>query len=502
MSDIIPGQQEAYWIATTPPTNYPPIAQDTEVDVIIVGGGITGLTTAYLMKRTGKRVAVVERGRIAEDVTGHTTAKITALHSLIYRHLFRHFDDDAVKLYARLNMAAVLSIEEVVTALGVDCDFSRQPSFVFTEEDDNVKAIEQEVEAAERAGLPVKLVTESPLPFPIKAAERLDDQAQFHPRKYLLAMAGAIDGDGSHIFEQTSALMPKDKGPSLMTSGGVIKGEALVIATQFPMRDNGYFFAKLFPYVDYALAFHIKGDTPEGVYFSEDGMHHGIRSQADPDGSLVIVSGGYNRTGQAKDVLAEYRALETYAHERFDITSLRDFWMTMDYDTADGMPYVGKAPGDEHTYLAAGFGGWGMTQSMVAAELLTDLVTGQENPAAKVFDPGRLKPTPEMVEQGINISEQYAAGFERERRHGRLEDLPNGEAAVSEIDGQRLAAYRDGQGVLHTVSPVCTHLSCVVNWNNAELTWDCPCHGSRFNHDGTVIHGPAMGKLMKLKVTK
>jgi len=499
-SAIVPGGHRSLWLATTPDTDYPPLEGDISIDVAIIGGGIVGLTLATLLKDAGKSVAVIEMHRIVERVTGHTTAKITALQAYIYQYLLKHFDQDEIRVYAEANQSAIEKIASLVEEKNVDCDFKRTSAYTYTEMDENLHLVKNEVGAAKKAGLPVAYVETTPLPFNIKGAVKLDNQAQFHPRKYLLALAEKIPGGGSHIFENTKVLGIEEGSPNTVsTDKGDVKAKDVVIAAQYPFYDKGQFYARLHPHYAYALGVRIKGDVPEGMYYSEDGEHHSIRNQPVGDGTLLVIGGGHHYSGRGGNILEHYRAVEKYARERFDIESVDYFWSTEDYETLDGMPYIGRSPGSENIYLAAGFGGWGMANSMVSAMLLSDLIIERQNPWADLFDPSNprraTKSKEELSEENSGLIEKFTRDRSFELEPEPIDQVARGDGKVVKINGKAAAVYKDEHGKVYALSPYCTHMGCIVSWNNVELTWDCPCHGSRFNYDGKVRHNPALKDL-------
>jgi len=502
-SAIVPGGHRSLWLATTPGTDYPSLEDDVSVDVAIIGGGIAGLTVATLLKDAGKSVAIVEMHRVVQRVTGHTTAKITALQSYIYQYLLKHFNQDDVRMYAEANQAAIEKIASIVEEKRIDCDFKRTSAYTYTEIDENLRLVKDEVEAAKKAGLPVSYVETAPLPFEIKGAVKLDNQAQFHPRKYLLALAEKIPGNGSHIFENTKVLGIEEGSPNtLSTERGRIKAGDVIVASQFPFYNKGQFYARLHPHYAYALGVRIKGAVPDGMYYSEDGEHHSIRNQPVEDRTLLVTGGGHHPTGRGGNILEHYKTIEKYTHERFDVESVDYFWSTEDYETLDGMPYIGRSPGSESIYLATGFGGWGMANSMVSAMLLSDLILGRKNPGALLFDPSNPGRTTKSKEEFNDQNSELLQQFTRDRSFGleseAIDQIATGEGKVIKIKGKAVAVYKDEHGKVYALSPYCTHMGCIVSWNNAELTWDCPCHGSRFNYDGKVKHNPALKDLPEI----
>ncbi len=493
------GWPHSLWIDTTLDTNYPVLEQNIEVDTVILGGGIVGITTAILLKDAGQTVAVVEMHKIVKSVTGHTTAKVSALHGLKYHKLLRNFTEKKARVYAEANMTAIEKVASLVQQRSIDCDFKRTSAYTYTELDNNLGEIKRELEATQKLGLPTSFVVDTPLPFEIKGAVCLDNQAQFHPRKYLLALANSIPGDGSHVFENTRAFSTEEGEPCVVsTNQGDIRAKNVVLATAFPFHDTGHFYAKLYPYCFYLTGMHIKNDVPEGMYYSDDGGSHSIRNQPTDDGLLLIVGGGHHKTGQGGDTFKRYQEVEDYARERFDTKSVNYYWSTEDYSTPDMVPYIGKAPKTNHIYMATGFAGWGMTNSTVSAMLISDLILGRDNPWASFFDPSRhdiAQYGGTFMAEGINIVEQYGKEYLTSFEKMDPADLAEGEGKLIRADDKKIAAFKDDEGKIYTLSPSCVHMGCLVSWNAAERTWDCTCHGSRYNFNGEVIHGPATGDL-------
>jgi glycine/D-amino acid oxidase-like deaminating enzyme/nitrite reductase/ring-hydroxylating ferredoxin subunit len=492
----LPGRPVSLWLATTPETNFATLPGDLTVDVAVLGGGIAGIATAYQLKQAGSTVAVIEAGRIVESVTGNTTAKITSLHQLIYDHLISQFGEERARLFAEAQEAAKERIAAIVAEHRIDCDFRRTAAYTYALEEKMTEQIKREVEAATKLGLPASYVDATPLPFPVSAAVKLDNQAQFHPRKYLLALTGKIPGDGSYVFEGTRASQIEDGDPcTVQTSRGTIRAKAVVVATHFPYQDPNIYFAAMSPKRSYVLGCRLNGPAPEGMYISADEPHHSIRNNPYDGGEILMIGGENHKTGQGGDTRERYRRLEAWARANFDIASIEFRWSTQDNNTLDRVPYIGKlSSGMEHVYVATGFGGWGMSNSHVAAMLLTDMIHGRENPWAEVFDPSRFKPVtsaPDFIKENLNVAKEFMADRISTPELKDLGELREGSGEVFKWNGEHVAVYKDERGAVSACSAVCTHMGCIVHWNSAEKSWDCPCHGSRFDHDGAVIQGPA-----------
>ena len=482
---ILPGRAESYWIATTPKSNYPPLSGDIRVDVVILGGGIVGITSAFLLKQAGVSVAVIEADRIIEGATGYTTAKITSQHNLIYNRLISELGRGKAKQYAESNQAAIERIEYIVHSWGISCDFAIKPSYVYAGSEDSAQMILDEVRAARSLGLSASFEDNLPLPFEAYGAVRFNHQAQFHPRKYLCALAREIQGDSSYIFEKTRALGIEGGDPVVVkTDKGTVRAENVIQATHFPIVDKpGELFKKLHQSMSYVLGVRIEESFPEGMFINAESPSRSLRSQPADGGELVLVVGDGHPTGNGKPTKEHYKHLEEWARSIYTVRSIDSHWSTQDVMSNDGVPLIGRiTPDSEHSYVATGFNKWGMTAGTAAAMIITDTILGRDNPWTEVYDPSRSK----AVEQ-FPIREEVSR-------------LSLGEGAIIEMGGKKVAAYKDPQGALYTFDSSCRHMGCFVSWNDAEKTWDCPCHGSRYNARGEVIQSPAVYGLLEKKI--
>jgi glycine/D-amino acid oxidase-like deaminating enzyme/nitrite reductase/ring-hydroxylating ferredoxin subunit len=499
-----PEDLTSYWMDSCPGSTYPRLSGEVRADVAVIGGGIAGLCTAYELMRRGKTVALVEAGRIAASVTGYTTAKITSLHTTIYSELVESFGEDKARLYAESQQAGLERIATLVEALGIDCDFERQASYTYVREQDQVQTIRDEAETAARLGLPASFVTETDLPFPVAGAVRFDDQAQFHPRRYLLALAEQLVAGGSQVFEQTRMLEVDDGEPSTVhCDGGTVVADDVVLATHYPVLDRGLMFARLEPHRDVVVAGLLpEGQDLQGMYISTESATHSVRVAPHPDGRLLIVGGEPWKTGHEEDIEARYDKLAAWTREAFGVEEIRYRWSTQDNKTVDGVPYIGPFhPGTRHLYVAAGFRGWGMTNGALTGMLLADLIQGLESPWAELYDPRRVKPltsAKDFVKLQVDAVKGLVGETFKPAQVDSVDEIEPGDGAIARVNGDKAAVYRDENGALHCLAPRCTHLGCIVHFNNAEKSWDCPCHGSRFDRDGNVLQGPANKPLQKL----
>jgi glycine/D-amino acid oxidase-like deaminating enzyme/nitrite reductase/ring-hydroxylating ferredoxin subunit len=487
------------WLATGPPqSELPALDGDVRADVAVIGGGIVGVTTALLLQEAGARVVLLEANRIGHGVTGHTTAKVSSQHGMIYSRLISAVGEDGARTYGEANEAALDWIAGRVERDSIDCDFRRRPSFAYVSS--NSSQAEDEAQAALDAGLPARFSETTPLPFEVAAAVRFDDQGEFHPHKYLLALAAQLDGD---VYERTQAVQVHTGDDCVVeTPGGRVTAGRVVVATHYPFLDRSLAFARVHPQRSYAILCRIAGRPPEGMFISGDSPTRSVRGVPLDGDELLLVGGEGHRTGSGGDTEERYRRLEEFAREHWDVERVEYRWSAQDGTTVDTVPYVGAlTPRSDRILMATGFAKWGITGGTAAALILSDLVGGRENPWASLFDPWRLElsAVPRALPRLIKDNAEIAAHFVGDRltTPGRraLEDLPPGEADIVRHDGHKLAAYRDEDGTVTAVSPTCTHLGCQVSWNRAERSWDCPCHGSRFAPDGSVLEGPAVRPL-------
>jgi len=494
------GKHASFWIDSTPATTYPSLENRVTVDVAIIGGGIVGLTAATLLKKAGKTVAIIESRQIAAGISGHTTAKITILHQLIYADLIKQIGEKNAKLYAESNQTAVEQVAAFVAEDQIDCDFSRQSSYTFAEPDGELELVKLEVDAAHKLGLPATYVTETSLPFAIAGAIKLDNQAQFHVRKYLLHFAKNITGDGSYLFENTR-VQKVDEGDScyVVTDLGVITAKDVIVATNLPILNLGLFFAKTYPERSYIVGAKIDpAIAPEGMYIGSGENSHSIRTIPYEDGLLLLVGGEGHKVGTVTNTEECYQKLESYARDRFNIESFEYRWSNQDMVSFDKLPFIGNLTSfNKHIYVATGFSLWGMSKGTMSAMILTGLILGKENPYAELYDSLRATPfvTVESVKQEADVVTRWIGDRFKGLLSSSFSEVARGEGKLLTIDNEQVAAYRNEDGTLHAVSATCTHLGCIVSWNDAEKSWDCACHGVRYSCDGKVIQGPAVKDL-------
>jgi glycine/D-amino acid oxidase-like deaminating enzyme len=431
----------------------PALDRDIGVDVAVVGAGIVGVTTAFLLEREGLNVAVLEARHVCAGATGYTTAKLSSLHGLTYAKLANSLGREHARTYGEANQAGIARVFKIADELGIDCDLRRKPNYTYAEDLSGVDEVRQEAELARELGLPASYTGELDLPFPVAGAVSFEDQAEFHPVRYVDAIAAGLRGP---VHEHTM-VTGIGSGRVNTARGPRVRADHVVVASHLSFLDRGLYFARCHPERSYVVAGRMK-EPPAGMYLSTESPAHSIRAHGD----WLLVGGESHKTGQA-DAAERFERLSRWAGERFGLEpELR--WATQDQMPADGVPYVGRHdPLSSNVWVATGFKKWGLAMGSAAAELLTAQITGRDHAWATLFDPQRVRARaggPTFAKENANVAYHFLA-----------------------------------DRVLKRGSPRCTHLGCLLDWNAAEETWDCPCHGSRFAATGQVIEGPAVRPL-------
>jgi glycine/D-amino acid oxidase-like deaminating enzyme/nitrite reductase/ring-hydroxylating ferredoxin subunit len=490
------------WMALDADTTsyYPAPGRTITTDVAVLGGGIAGLTTAMLCQQAGLNVAVIEAAKIASGVTGNTTAKITALQEPIYSQLTAEFGAETARAYADANLGGLETIAALVDELAIECDFERRSAFTYSIEPDGPDTLHGEAEAARAAGLSVNETTDTGLPFDVTAALRLDDMAQFNARRFCRALAARIAADGGVIVEGVRATDVADHGAEcvVQTDHDEIRARHVVVATHIPFMFRGLFFAKTRPYRSYGVAARYEGKTPGGMYLSSAEPIRSVRDYTDGDTTWLIIGGENHKTGAEEDTEKHYERLRAWGAEHFGLRSYEFAWSAQDPSAGDGLPLIGTlTPTMRNVWVATAFRKWGMAMSATAAGIITSGIRGTEHPLAQTFSP-RRHPWATLRRIAGEVADTVKHGIGDRVRPSDDEPGP-GEAAILGRGNDRRGVYVGEDGHRYEVSAVCTHLGCIVAWNNGERTWDCPCHGSRFAVDGTVIEGPATKPLGRVE---
>ena len=508
------GHTTSVWMDSTDALELPRVTQDLRANVCIVGAGIAGMTTAYQLARAGRAVIVIDDGQIGGGETGRTTAHLTAALDDLYYRIEKLHGAEGARIAAESHTAAIARIESIAALEDIDCDFERLDGYLFLGGDTSREALERELEATHRAGLiDTELVERAPIEFwNTGPALRFPRQAQFHPLKYLNGLARAIIRDGGQIFSFTHADKIEDGEPGKVTTsdGHVIMADHIVVTTNTPVNDWVILHTKQAAYRTFVIGARVpRGSIPRALYWDTADPYHYVRLQEvdvrlDPAriDDILIVGGEDHKTGQEDDADERFARLESWTRERFPMVKSIDFrWSGQVMEPVDYMAFIGRNPGsDQHIFIATGDSGNGMTHGTIAGVLLTDLILGRKNPWSKLYDPSRvtLRSTGNFLRENLNVAGQYA-DWAKPGEVDSYDQIEPGTGAIVRRGMKKIAVFRDEQGAIHERSAVCTHLYCIVDWNSAERTWDCPCHGSRFDAYGAVVNGPAITPLASVE---
>lgn len=495
--DNLPPHPKSYWREFSDIPEFPSLNEDIEVDVAIVGGGITGITSAYLLANEGLKVAVLEADKLVNGTTGHTTAKITAQHDLIYDEFITNIGKSKAKLYYEANRQALHFIEKTVSELQIDCEFSKQDAYMYATTEEYARKIEKEAKAYEKLDIDGELVETIPLDVEVKNALIMRNQAQFHPLKYLSHLIQEITEKGGLIFENTTAVnVEAKKNPVVLTRNDCrVTAKHVLACSHFPFYEGlGLYSTRMYADRSYILAVKPKESFPGGMFISADKPTRSLRSVTIDGEDMVLIVGESHKTGQGIDTMKHYQALESFGQQVFGLESIPYRWSAQDLTTLDKVPYIGEISFDQPNILiATGYRKWGISNGTAAALLFRNMVLGKKNAYQDLFTPSRFHATPSIksfLVQNADVASHLIKG-KLQMSNIDPETLANDESAIISIKGERKGAYRDAQGELHIVDTTCTHVGCEVEWNSGDRSWDCPCHGSRFTYTGEVIEGPA-----------
>lgn len=504
-------QSRSVWMDTAEVPLESQLAENVSADVCIVGAGIAGMSTAYLLAREGKSVIVLDDGPIGGGMTGRTTAHLVNALDDRYFELERLHGEEGARLAAESHTAAINAVEAIVEQERIECEFERLDGYLFVPPDDSKKILDDELEAAHKAGLTgIEKVERVPWDsYDTGAALRFPDQGQFHPLKYLTGLAKAIKEKGGRIYTQTHAKeIEGGKQARVETStGDVVTAAAVVVATNTPVNDLIAIHTKQAAYQTYVIGARIPlGSVMRGLYWDTPNPYHYIRIETVGKGAaaydVLIVGGEDHKTGQQDDANKRFGALDRWTRHRFPMVEGIEYrWSGEVLEPNDGLAFIGRNPMDaKNVFIATGDSGNGMTHGTIAGILLTDLILERKNPWESIYDPSRitLKALPEFAKENLNVAMQFTdlvmAGDVES-----ADEIKPGAGAIISRGLHKVALYRDPQGGVHELSAVCKHLGCIVNWNTLENTWDCPCHGSRYDALGKVIQGPANSGLAEVE---
>lgn len=477
---------------------------ESDYDVIIVGGGLTGITSALFLQNAGKKCVVVEARNLGFGTTSGTTAHLNTILDLTYAEIEKNFGEENTKVVLSAAMQAINITEMNVRKYQLDCEFSEREGYLFSTDAKQTKKLDEAFEASKKAGCDVEYSDTIPVPVDFEKALVFKRQAQIHPTKYLYGLAHAFESAGGTIIEQCRVTDVKENHKILevTTSGGKINAANVIYATHIPPGVNLLHF-RCAPYRSYAMAVTLKDNNyPDELAYDLHDPYHYYRSQT-VDGKKFLIAGGEDhRTGEKTDAQRCFYYLENYLRQYFEIDEVAYQWSSQYFESADGLPYIGHLPGNpKGVFVATGYGGNGITYSQIASKILFDLIVTGKSEYEKMFNPLRIKPIAgfeNVVKNAADVTANFIEKLVPSEKILRLTELKPGEAKLISYENETVAIHRDEDGNLHSVSPACTHINCTIAWNNAEKVWECPCHGSRFNEDGEMITAPARKDLQKI----
>ncbi len=501
---------ESLWAATTPSFQAQALKKNAKADVCVIGGGIAGLTTGYLLALEGKSVIVIDKNSAGQGETINTSAHLSNEIDATYVEISRLHGEGGARLAAKSHTAAISKIESIVGREEIKCDFARVDGYLFPGPDDSESTLDDELKAAQNAGVEV-FKEHGKLPILLNAGPylRFADQAQFHAGKYIVGLAQAFKRAGGKFYAKTEAKEIKGGEPATVTTtkGQQITADAVVVATNTPVNDWVTMHTKQAAYRTYVIGVEVPlGSIPPALYWDTEDPFHYVRVQRIGEGEkardILIIGGEDHKTGQMEELESRYARLLSWG--RTHVPGLPDpefRWSGQIMDTVDGLAFIGRNPGDaRNIYIVTGDSGVGLTHGTIAGMLLTDMIMGRENPWSILYDPARKSPLAALTfaKENLNVAAQYAS-WVTPGEVTSVEEIQPGKGAVVRRGLSKIAAYRDPSGNLHQRSAVCTHLGCIVAWNTTESSWDCPCHGSRFDPDGKVLNGPALSPLAEVE---
>jgi glycine/D-amino acid oxidase-like deaminating enzyme/nitrite reductase/ring-hydroxylating ferredoxin subunit len=481
-------------------------AEGTLYDTLVIGGGITGLTTALLLQKQGKQTILAEAYTIGFGTTGGTSAHLNTFFDATYADVESDFSEEAAKQLANCGKESFAIIEAFAKEYNIDCDLEYKDAYLYAETDDEVKALDEITAASQRAGIEAIEAKENGVSVPFKKSILFKKQGQFHPLKYIFGLAKAFVDAGGIILENTFIRETSYENGVHSAKGDTltIKAKNLVYATHLPPGINVFDF-KCAPYRSYVLGIKLKdeADYPDALSYDSKDPYHYFRTHSINGQKYLLLGGEDHKTGHA-DPDAAFESLEKYAHKYYDVANVTFKWSSQYYIPADGLPYIGQMPGNDNLYIATGYNGNGMMFGTIAGKIISDNILGRENIYNKLFNPSRIKPVAgfmDFVKENADVAYHFIADrFSAEDIHS-LKDLKADDGIIVKYNGEKLAVYKDAEGKVTALNPVCTHAGCIVGFNHAEKSWDCPCHGGRFDTDGKVLTGPPRKDLQKVNIS-
>lgn len=500
---------KSLWNSFPGTTNFPVLNKDIEVDVAIIGGGITGITTAQLLSEAGFSVAVLEARKVAGGTTSHSTGNLYFTIDEILSSLQTKYDNEIIRKVISSRHEAINLIASNVERFQIDCDFKRVPWYLYAANEENSDKIDKELKTALEAEVKMEKALPEEIPFKTTKGVKVGGQAQFNSRRYVQGLANTIEGATCNIYEDTRVMGINEKNEKvhIKTTRFKVLAKYAVHATHTPKGKQIPFHTVLGPYREYGVAAKlVSGTYPEGIFWGYYGQgdKYSVRSYIRGEEKFIIAVGRPHKVGQVEDNKKHMEELVSFLEQHFSIGEITHRWGGQHYRPADGLPYIGKKSVNSNIYLASGFSTDGLTYGTLSGMLITDSISGKENRYAEIYDATRFTPiksSKEFMKENINVAAQYLRDLPFSEDEEEIQQLKNGEGKIIEKDNHKVAVNKTEEGEIKFHSAFCTHMACVVHWNNAENTWDCPCHGSRFDQQGEILEGPAMHPLKKIEKT-
>lgn len=493
----------SYWVETTKRPQFEKLDKNISVDVCVIGTGITGISTSYMLLNKGLNICMIDKGEVCSGVTENTTAKITSQHGIIYKYLFDTFGEEYARKYLFSNEEAIKGIKNIIDSEHINCEFEKTENYIYTCKDEYIETIKDEVETINKLGINAEFIENIKLPFKIKAGIKISNQAKFHPLKYLYKLIEVIKEKGVQIYTNSRVINVKkcSEGYKISTEEEKeIFAKYVVMATHYPIKNfPGMHFLKMYQDRSYAVAIKPNEKIEKGMYISAESP---VASFRPINNELLIIGGSEHKTGENSiDLDISYKAIETYAKEIYPNAEIEYEWATQDCVSIDKVPYIGDFSNlMPNLYVATGYKKWGMTTSYVAAKIISDKILENSNPYEEIYKATRFAPLKNYKEFG-NVLKQtiYSLAINKIKIPETVyDDIKLDTGGVIEYEGKKIGVYKDNDGKIFAVEPYCAHLGCELSWNNLEKTWDCPCHGSRYTYDGKVITEPTVKDLKKL----
>ena len=498
---------KSYWIdSKKEKESYKTLNKDIETDICIIGGGITGVSVAYYLNQYKIRNVILEKDKICQRTSGYSTAKITSQHGIFYKYLIDSQGEELARGYYEANEQAIQNILQIINKENIQCDLERQSSYVFTQKIEDMQKIKDEVEAVKQIGGVANYVEAQNIQIPLKALAAIEfpNQAQFNPYKYVSSLAEICEREHTQIYENSKVIDMEDdeKGYIIkLENGATVKAKYVVIATKYPIINfPGYYFLKMYQSTSNAIVVDPKQELFEGMYINSEDPTISLRTIKEENKQLLMIVGLDHKTGAKIDLANGYQYLEKVARSMYPNCDIKYRWNTEDCISLDKIPYIGEFSNTmPNVYVATGYNKWGITTSNIAANIIVDKIMGRENPYAEIFRATRLEPIKNIKEVGNILKESIHSLVlnKLEIPKETIDQIGNDQGKIVEIEGKKVGVYKNSQGEIFKVKPICQHLGCELSWNNLDKTWDCPCHGSRYSYKGELIYGPSVKNLEK-----